>query len=65
MIVVSKTALVIVIAAALIIGAIIGAVGLVIIMRLWMEKNASSEKLKQLDEASKDIYDDIREKDRE
>lgn len=65
MIVVSKTVLVIVIAAALIIGAIIGAVGLVIIMGLWMVKNASSEKLKQFDEAFKDIYDDIHEKDRE
>lgn len=65
MVVVSKTVLVIVIVAALIMGAIIGIVGLMIITRLWMEKNASSEKLKQLDEASKDIYDNIHEKDRE
>lgn len=65
MVVVSKTVLVIVIVAALIMGAIIGITGLMVITRLWMEKNASSEKLKQLDEASKDIYDNIHEKDRE
>lgn len=65
MIVVSKTLLVIAIMAALIMGAIIGITGLMIITRLWMVKNASGEKLKQLDEASKDIYDNIHEKDRE
>lgn len=65
MVVVSKTLLAIAIVAALIMGAIIGIAGLMIITRLWMEKNASSEKLKQLDEASKDIYDNIHEKDRE